>query len=161
PATARIVFTGCLVGTTSVPQQVTDPVTHLPRAPTDPEIRAFYGDPNRVPMAEWLNSRPAALGLGGFGANFVPGARAHTGAPSGVVDPLTGRARVNYPFDPSAFQSAQQYILRGREPTGLMRAIRELMVRNPVLATLTVAARTAAPPVQSPPMAWWDGIGNL
>jgi len=160
PATARVVFTGCLVGTTSVPQQVLDPVSHLARTPTDAEIRAFYGDPNRIPMAEWLRSRPAALGLGGFGGSFVTGARADTGAPAGVIDPHTGRAAIQYTFDPAAFQTANDYILRGREPTGLMRAIRELMVRNLPLAQTSVVTRVGTPlPAGADP--WWDVMARL
>jgi hypothetical protein len=159
PATARVVFTGCLVGTTSVPQQVRDAITTLPRPPTDAEIRAFYSDPNRVPLAEWLNARPAATGLSGFGSSFVTGARADTGAPAGVIDPATGRAAIQYNFDPAAFQTAQQYILTGREPTGLMRAIRELMVRNLPLAQTSIALRMATPPPIVDP--WWDAIARL
>ncbi len=154
PATARVVFTGCLVGTTSVPQEVRDTVTGLVRAPTDAEIRGFYADPGRVPMAEWLNARPGALGLAGFGGSFVTGARADTGAPTSIVD-AGGRAAIRYDFDPAAFQTANDYILNGREPTGLLRAIRELMVRNPILAQASVATRVGTP-LRADADPWWD-----
>lgn len=160
PARAQVVFLGCLVGTTQVPQQITDPVTGAVRAPTDAEIRAFYSDPERMAMRSWLEQRPAALGLGGFSPGFAVGARADTGigAMTSLVDPATGRVRVEYTHDQAAYGSPDDYVRRGIEPTGLLRSLRELMVTSLPAAVAAINHRHSHPAVSAD--TWWSTMSN-
>lgn len=160
PGQARVVFLGCLVGTTEVPQQIADPVSGTLRAPTDAEIRAFYADPQRIAMREWLERRPASLGLAGFNASFVTGARADTGisAMTSLTDPASGRPRIGYAFDPVAYGSADGYVRTGLEPTGVLRALRELMVSSQATAVAAINFRVGHPvPARDP---WWSAMSN-
>lgn len=152
PASARILIAGCLVGTQSVPDTLT----------TDADIRGAYRDPARTPLAQWLEARPAGLGLAGFGAGFVSGARADTvvGRYTGYLD-AAGLPEVQYPFDQAAFGGAAQYILTGRLYSGLLRSLREVMSLYPGVAPGLLATRIAAPPAFVGASAWMDMLTGL
>jgi hypothetical protein len=162
PVRARVVFLGCLVGTTEVPQQITDPVTNVVRAPTEAEIRAFYADPQRMAMRAWLEQRPAAIGLGGFSPGFVTGARADTGigGMTGLTNWLTGRADITYGMDAPVFGSAEEYVRSGLEPTGLMRSLRELMATAPLATAIGAINYRILNPVVSATAPWWAAVSN-
>jgi hypothetical protein len=161
PAQARIVFVGCLVGTNQVPETITDANTGALRPPTPAEITAFYADPQRLALRDWLEQRPASQGMAGFSPGFVSGARAETGigGMSALTDPGTGRAQVVYPSDAPAFGSADDYIRRGADPIGLARAARELMVSSPPAAIAATSYRVLHP-LPSAANPWWAEISN-
>ncbi len=150
PATARIVFAGCLVGSNSAP--VNNPATGLPM--TADEIRAHVTDPAH----ESLVAATRRLATTHQPTATIEGARASVGL--GSATSLTdgaGNLHVEYSFDPDALGTASAYLVSGREPEGLMRAAVEVAASNPVVAAnhlrtrLGLAARTG----------WYDQCARL
>jgi Bacterial SH3 domain len=103
PATARVVFAGCLVGANPVPLGT----------PTAGMAGHIAGTPS---LATFTQQRATAAGLG---ANIVQGARASValGAASSLHD-AAGNLAIQYAFDPDAFGTAIAYVATGHEPEG-------------------------------------------
>lgn len=130
PATARLVYAGCLVGSNPV-------AAGTPAAAMAAQIAA---NPN---LAAFTEQRAAAAGL-------TPGrtqaARAGVGlsASSSFMD-ASGNMAVQYPFDPNAFADAVTYVRTGHEPEGLFRAAVEVAVGSgPVAAENALRTRQGA-----------------
>jgi hypothetical protein len=119
PATARVVYAGCLVGSNPVP-------AGLPAA----GISAHLGA-NRS-LATVTDQAAVAHGIA---PGRTQGARASValGMSSSFMD-AAGNMSVQYPFDPNAYGDALTYVATGHEPDGLFRAAVEV-------------AATAGPPV--------------
>lgn len=119
PATARVVYAGCLVGSTTVPAGTPDAAIggHL------------AGNRNLVTATE------DAAAAHGIARGRTQGARASValGASTSLMD-AAGNMAIQYPFDPNAYGNALTYVATGHEPEGLFRAAVEL-------------AATAGPPV--------------
>ncbi|MGH9215139.1 MAG: hypothetical protein ACRDZS_02705 [Acidimicrobiales bacterium] len=137
PATARVVFNGCLVGSNPVP-----PAT--PAAGVAAHIAA------NPALATFTHDRGVTLGLR---PGFTQAARASTGAPTSLRD-AAGNLAIQYPFDPTAFGSALTYVATGHEPTGLFRAAVELAATDPLVAERQLRARLAAG--VSAARGWWS-----
>jgi hypothetical protein len=111
-ATARILYAGCLVGST--PVAAGTPAAAIPGALAAHESLAAH--------TEALAARE------GIPAGRVEAARASVGLASVTTlsDPGTGALKPKYPFDPNAFGSASDYAKSGREPEGVLRAAVEV-----------------------------------
>ncbi|WP_436486466.1 eCIS core domain-containing protein [Chitinophaga sp. ARDCPP14] len=135
PATARIVFAGCLVGAHPVP-------TGTAAANVAPYLAA---NPNVV---EYTQQRAAALGK----PVQVEGARASVGLSATTLrDPVSNDLHIDYPFDPQAFGTAAAYLAVGREPEGVMRAAVEVAAANAATATVLLNNRMGIATTS-----WWD-----
>ena len=127
PATARLVYAGCLVGSREVP--VKDATG---KALTAADISKEVNDPAKKSLAAYTRDMAAARGKGGMP---VEGGRASVGlAESKSLLDAAGNLHVDYTFDPTAFGSANIYAASGREPEGVMRAAIELAAVDPVIA---------------------------
>ncbi len=155
PATARILYVGCLVGAADVP-------AGTPAAAIPGVVGAQQN------LAAFTNARATAAGIP---AGRVQAARASVGV--GSITTLfnaAGNLQANYPFDPNAFGAANTYTRSGREPEGVLRAAVEVGATNTVTAEhllrvrLTLAntgdwydrmtrllVRLALPPLAAPP----------
>ncbi len=130
PATARVVFAGCLVGANPVPLGT----------PVGGVAGAIAGSPS---LATFTEQRAAAAGLG---PGITQGARASValGAASSLTDGA-GNLAIQYAFDPDAFGTALAYVATGHEPEGEMRAAVEVIgTAGPVVAETQLRARQAA-----------------
>ena len=150
PATARILFFGCLVGSRTVAAGT--PAADIPAAlAADQNLAAFTAD------------RAAAAGLPVTPGVTVQAARASVGP--GDVTSLTdpsGRLSPTYPADPNAFGSAASYAQTGLEPEGVLRAAVEVAALPPpggkVAAENMLRTRLAMAPK---PGHWYDIITRL
>lgn len=139
PATARLVFAGCLVGSNNIP-------AGTPAAGVAGHIAA---NPSLGPFAEAMGRRM------GMPAGFTQSARASVGL-SGSTSMMdaSGRFEITYPFDPAAFADNLTYIATGHEPEGVMRAVVEVIsTSGGVVAETQLRARLTAAPTTDP---WWD-----
>jgi hypothetical protein len=142
PATARVVFLGCLVGSNVIP-----PGT--PPAAVPAQIAAH---PNLKTATEQAG---AAHGLG---PGFVQGARASIapGDPATSFEDAHHNLAIQYPFDPDAFGTANAYVATGHEPAGLLRAAVELAATNPLVAANQL--RTRLGHGIDPAHGWYDEL---
>jgi len=139
PATARLVYAGCLVGSNPVPVG-TAPAAIPGHIAANPSLGSF------------TEQRGVALGLK---PGFVSAARASVGlsAATSLRDP-SGNLTINYPFDPAAFSSALAYVPVGHEPEGVMVAAVEVAASHGAVATeMLLRARLGAAGTTDP---WWD-----
>jgi hypothetical protein len=138
PATAKVVFNGCLVGANPVP-------AGTPAASIAGHIGA------QPSLATYVQQRAGALGLPpGF---TTLAARASVSAPSSFRD-ASGDLAFNYPRDPDAFGTAAGYVATGIEPEGLFTAAVEVAaLSSPATAETLLRSRLGRPAV---PTDWWD-----
>ena len=130
PATARLVYAGCLVGSNPV-------AANTPAAAMAAQIA---GNTN---LATFTEQRAAAAGIA---PGRTQAARASVGlsAASSFMDPA-GNMGVQYGFDPHAYADALTYVQTGHEPEGLFRSAVELAVGSgPVAAENALRTRLAA-----------------
>jgi hypothetical protein len=141
PATARILFAGCLVGSTHVGGGT--PAAAIPGA-----LAAHQS------LGQFTEARAAAAGLP---AGRVQAARASVGLGdvTSLFNPVTGQLGIVYPSDPNAFGSANAYASSGREPEGVLRAAVEVGAVNVVTAETLLRTRLLMPPV---PTDWYDTV---
>jgi hypothetical protein len=111
PATARVVYAGCLVGSNPVP-------AGLPAAGISAHLAT-----NRS-LATVTDQAAVAHGIA---PGRTQGARASValGMSSSFMD-AAGNMSVQYPFDPNAYGDALTYVATGHEPEGLFRAAVEV-----------------------------------
>jgi hypothetical protein len=140
PATAKLVFDGCLVGANKIPE-------NTPAAGVAAHIAATPS------LATFTERRGVAAGLApGFiqagRASLVQGDRLHDGH---------GKIAISYSFDPDAFGPALAYVATGHEPEGMMRAAVEVAaLSGPVVAANQLRTRLAAG--VDPGHLWYDEI---
>jgi hypothetical protein len=150
PATARILFAGCLVGSRTVPAGTA--AAAIPAALAADES-----------LAAFTSTRATAAGLPVTPGVTVQAARASTGLGSFTTlkDP-SGRLRPIYPDDPNVFGPATTYAQSGLEPEGVLRAAVEVAVLPPpggrVPAEAMLRTRLLMP---SKPGNWYDIITRL
>jgi hypothetical protein len=153
PATARVLFFGCLVGSRTVPAGTAAAA---------------------IPAALAADQSLAAFTLARAGAAVLPitpgvtvqAARASvaTGLVTSLTDPA-GRLHPSYLTDPNAYGSATAYAQTGLEPEGVLRAAVEVAVLPPpggkAAAENMLRTRLAMPPNPDPAVAWYDTITRL
>lgn len=126
PATARLVYAGCLVGSNPVPlNKSASAAAHIASTPS---------------LATFTEQRGAALGLK---PGFTQAARASVGlsASKSFMD-ASGNMGVQYDFDPTAYGNALTYVATGHEPEGLFRAAVEVAATaGPVVAETQLRTR--------------------
>jgi hypothetical protein len=141
PATAKVVYAGCLVGSNTVPEGT-------PAAGIAAHIAA---NPNLVAHTEALGATH------GLKPGFVQGARASVGlsaAKSLRTKDAAGNLEIDYPFDPAAFGQAAAYVAAGVEPAGMLRAAVEVAATNgPLAAEFLLRYRLTRGVLASDP--WW------
>jgi hypothetical protein len=144
PASARILYAGCLVGATHVAAGT--PAAAIPAAVTAQQN-----------LADFTRSRATATGRT---PGRVAAARASVpiGDLTGLFNPATGSLRPIFPSDPNAFGSAQSYASSGREPEGVFRAAVQVAATNTVTAETLLRARFAMPAV---PTDWYDVVTRM
>jgi hypothetical protein len=144
PATARLVFAGCLVGANPVPEGT----------PTADIASYIATHPN---LAGAVEARGRALGLP---AGFVMAARASVGlSAASSLRTASGGLTIDYGYDRAAFGSALRYASTGKEAEGVLVAAVEVAgMRTPVEAAAALHARLALPP---DPADWWDVITRV
>jgi hypothetical protein len=142
PATARLLYAGCLVGATHVPAGTASAA--IPGA-----IAAHQS------LAAFTETRAVAAGIP---AGRVQAARASVGLAS-VTSLFTpaGNIAPTYPFDPRAFGFAASYVPAGLEPEGVLRAAVEVGAVNAVTAETLLRTRLALAPTGG----WYDTITRL
>src|SRR5277367_4161511 len=142
PATARILYVGCLVGAAHVPAGTA--------AAAIPGIVAAQQN-----LAAFTDARAVAAGIP---PGRVQAARASVGV-AGItsVFDAAGDLRANYPADPNAFGSANTYAQSGLEPEGVLRAAVEVGATNKVLAELLLRTRLGMPATAN----WYDQMTRL
>ena len=138
PATARLVYAGCLVGANPVPVG-TAPAAMLGHIAATPSLGTF------------TEKRGAARGLK---PGFVMAARASVGLSAATsLHDASGNMTMTYAFDQAAFGSSLGYVPVGHEPEGVMVAAVEVAATyGPVVAEMLLRARLGAPGVDP----WWD-----
>lgn len=140
PATARLVFEGCLVGSNPVPAGT--PAAAIP---------AYLADPAHQSLGRYSETRGVAMGLT---PGFVTAARAATGGPDSLRD-ASGNMTISYSFDPDAFGKASAYAATGRDPIGVLRAAVEVAATaGPVVAETQLRLRLTRPATARGE--WWD-----
>lgn len=142
PATARVVYAGCLVGSTPVPAGTPDAAIggHL------------ASHQNLVQATE------AAAAAHGIAPGRTQGARASValGASSSLMD-AAGNMELQYPFDPTAYGNALTYVATGHEPEGLVRAAVEVAATSgPAVAETQLRTRLGTG--VTPGHEWFDEI---
>lgn len=148
PATARIVYAGCLVGSTAVP---------LNNAAGNPmsaaDITAHVNNPANTSLADFTRQLAASRGKAGM---TVEGGRGSVAlADSRALQDAAGNLHIDYNFDPVAFGTALTYVAEGREPEGVMRAAVEIAVTNsPVVAANQLRIHQGRRVVD----AWYDPV---
>ena len=110
PATARVVYAGCLVGSNPVP-------AGTPGAAIGGHLA---GHRNLVTATE------DAAAAHGIARGRTQGARASVALARRVVHGRAGNMAIQYPFDPNAYGDALTYVATGHEPEGLFRAAVEV-----------------------------------
>ena len=147
PATARIVYAGCLVGSTEVP--VKD-AKGVPLGAAD--IQKEVNNPAKKSLAASTRDIAAARRKGGM---MVEGARASVGlSGSASLMDAAGNMHVDYTYDPTAFGIANVYVATGREPEGLMRAAVELAAISPIVTANQLRLRNLVPAKDN----WYDPV---
>lgn len=144
PATARLLFAGCLVGATKV-------------APGTPAAAI----PGALSAHQSLGRFTETLGVSaGLPAGFVQAARASVGlsGATSLFNPVTGDVGLVYPFDPNAYGSASSYASSGREPEGVLRAAVEVGAGSVAAGETVLRTRLAMAPVAGD---WWDACTRL
>ena len=138
PATAKLVFNGCLVGANPVTAGTPD--------------AAIAGQIGTTPsLATYVQQRATALGLPpGFS---TLAARASVSAPSSFRNG-TGDLTFTYPRDPDAFGPAAGYVATGIEPEGLFTAAVEVAALSSAATAETLLRNRLARPAD--PGDWWD-----
>ena len=139
PATARLVYAGCLVGSNPVPVG-TAPAAMRAHIAATPSLGTF------------TEKRGAARGLN---PGFVMAARASVGLSAATsLRDASGNMTMTYAFDQAAFGSSLGYVPVGHEPEGVMVAAVEVAATyNPMVAEMLLRARLGAPGGGD---AWWD-----
>ena len=130
PATARVVFAGCLVGANPVPAGT--PAAAIP---------------GHIAATPSLGTHTEQLGAAhGLAPGFTQAARASValGAATSLMDGA-GNMAIQYAFDPDAFGTALAYVASGHEPEGVMVAAVEVAATaGPVVAETQLRTRQAA-----------------
>jgi hypothetical protein len=142
PAAARILFAGCLVGSTRVAAGT--PAAAIPGAlAANQSLGAF------------TEARAAAAHLP---AGRVQAARASValGSATSLFD-AAGNLAITYPFDPNAFGGASTYASTGVEPEGVLRAAVEVGATNTVTAENVLRTRLA----MAASGGWYDTVTRL
>ena len=144
PAQARILYAGCLVGSTHVAPGTS--------AAAIPGALAAHQS-----LGAFTEARATAAGIP---AGRVQAARASVAlsAATSLFNPVTGELSLTYPFDPNAFGSASTYASTGREPAGVLHAAVEVGAVNRVTAETLLRTRLAMPAVAG---GWYDTITRL
>ncbi|MBC7904044.1 MAG: DUF4157 domain-containing protein [Gemmatimonadaceae bacterium] len=140
PATAKIVFNGCLVGSNIIP----------PGTPTADIPKYLAANPN---LKTFTENRAAMLKLG-LPVDIVQGPRASIGVPDTLMD-AKGNLELKYSYDPDAYGTSAAYIATGNEPDGVMRAAIELAATDPVAAATQLRARKLKGAAAGD---WWQEI---
>jgi hypothetical protein len=111
PATARVVYAGCLVGS----------------SPVDPGLPAAGIAGHLATHQNLATVTDQAAVAHGIAPGRTQGARASValGMSSSFMD-AAGNMSVQYPFDPHAYGDALTYVATGHEPEGLFRAAVEV-----------------------------------
>ena len=150
PATARILFAGCLVGSRTVPAGT--PAAAIPATlAADQSLAAF------------TEARATAAGLPVLPGVTVQAARGSVGlaAVTSLKDP-SGRLHPTYPADPNVFGAAPAYAQSGLEPEGVLRAAVEVAAipfpGGLVPAETMLRTRLGMP---AKPASWYDTITRL
>ena len=151
PATARVLFFGCLVGSRTVPAGTA--AADIPAAlGADKSLAAFTAD------------RAGAAGIRITPGVTVQAARASVGPGSvtSLTDPA-GRLQPSYPMDPNAYGPASSYAQTGLEPEGVLRAAVEVAVLAPPLGGKVAAENMLRTRLTMPPNPanWYDTITRL
>jgi hypothetical protein len=135
PATARIVFEGCLVGSNVVPLNMAAGAVaaHIAANPS-------LGTVTRDLMA-----------ARGLRREDVFAARASTASGDKLRDVRTGNLSPDLTFDPDVYGEALTYVATGTEPTGLMRAAVEVAATDPIVAERQLRIRLGRPAAHG----WW------
>ncbi|MFN2168714.1 MAG: hypothetical protein ACK2U9_20970, partial [Anaerolineae bacterium] len=143
PTAARILYAGCLVGSTHVPAGT--PAANIPAALASHQSLGAY-----------TQARATAAGIP---AGRVQAARASValGSATSLFAPATGQLALNYPFDPNAFGSASTYASTGREPEGVLRAAVEVGATSLTTAETLLRARLAMAATGG----WYDTITRM
>lgn len=141
PATAKIVFNGCLVGSNIIP----------PGTPTADIPKYIAAHPN---LKTFTESRAAALKLG-MPADLVQGARASLATPDSLMD-AKGNLEIKFKDDPDVFGTAAAYVATGHEPEGLIRSAIELAAIDPVAAAVQLRLRKAKGVAKVGD--WWEDV---
>jgi Domain of unknown function (DUF4157) len=140
PATAKIVFNGCLVGSNIIPPGT--PAADIPKyIAAHPNLKTF------------TESRAAALKLG-MPADLVQGARASLATPDSLMD-AKGNLEIKFKDDPDVFGTAAAYVATGHEPEGLIRSAIELAAIDPVAAAAQLQLRKAKGAKAGD---WWEDV---
>ena len=142
PATARILYAGCLVGS-----------THAPAGTAAADIPAALAA--NQSLAAYTQARATAAGIP---AGRVQAARASVALGNATsLSNAAGDLAITYPFDPNAFGTAQTYASTGREPEGVLRAAVEVGAVN--LATAQALLRTRL--AMAAAGEWYDHVTRL
>lgn len=123
PATARLVYAGCLVGSTSVPLKTPGGADM-----TAADIAAYVNDPANKSLADVTRDIAAAKGRPGMVVEGAQGSVALAEAKS--LQDKSGNLHVDYDFDKAAFGTTPEYLNKGREPEGVMRAAVQVAVTS-------------------------------
>jgi hypothetical protein len=147
PATARIVYAGCLVGSTSVPLKTPGGADM-----TAADISAHVANPGNKSLADVTRDMGAARGRPGM---VVEGGRGSVGLSAAAsFQDVAGNLHIDYNFDAAAFGTELDYLNRGREPEGVMRAAVQVAVTSTAVnAANQLRLRTP----HSPPI-WYDNV---
>jgi hypothetical protein len=150
PATARIVFAGCLVGAKNI--SVKDAAGNLRTAV---DTKNEVNNPANESLAQTTRNLAATRGKAGMP---VEGARASVAlADSRSLQDAAGNMHIDYLMDPTAFGLSVVYVATGKEPEGLMRAAVEIAAINPVIAANQLKLRLNVPATAS----WYDRITRI
>ncbi|HEX5703555.1 MAG TPA: DUF4157 domain-containing protein [Pyrinomonadaceae bacterium] len=148
PATARILYAGCLVGSRTVAAGT--PAAAIPAA-----VAADQS------LAQFTETRLAGAGIPITPGVTVQAARGSVGlaALTSLYDPATGQLKPNYPSDPNVFGAPGAYAGTGLEPEGVLRAAVEIAATiSPGMAELTLRSRMMMP---ARPLHWYDIITRM
>lgn len=141
PATARMVFAGCLVGSNPVPADV-------PAGGVAAHIAAHPS------LATFTQQRARALGLPAGFTTQAARASVGLGGATSLRDGA-GNLAINHPSDPDAFGTAAAYLATGHEPDGYFRAAVEVAAMTTPVNAETIMRRRLAAGASSPDP-WWD-----
>jgi hypothetical protein len=150
PATARVLFAGCLVGSRTV-------AAGTPAAAIPATLAADQS------LAAFTEARATAAGLPVTPGVTVQAARGSVGlaAVTSLKDP-SGRLHPTYPMDPNVFGAAPTYAQSGLEPEGVLRAAVEVAASplpgGRVPAETMLRTRLGMP---ARPTDWYDTITRL
>jgi hypothetical protein len=112
-ASGRVVFNACLTGSTDVNVDSA--------SPDSPEKQIQETLKNKPNLTEYLRRKAKAQGVGAD----VRGANGSFGQ-VGLQDPVTGKLDIWTTDDPALTSSKADYIEKGTEPEGVMRAVLEM-----------------------------------